>query len=238
MIETILITALSSTLILNKPSLSSKPQNPPIPLTRVLPQKNYVSYVADKNENLGDVAMKYYGSADYWTNLWNDNPHIADPDQIEGKTIAVNVVKSDASEELVPDLATKQEELNQKKNQEYLERIGYLRAKTVATVNPTTAPVQVAAAAASNPGSISEEAIAYLGSCEAGNDPTKNTGNGYYGAFQFSAGTWNSMNTGYARADLAPLEVQKAAVRQLLARSSIYSQFPGCASKMRGAGLI
>jgi hypothetical protein len=46
------------------------------------------------------------------------------------------------------------------------------------------------------------------------------------------------MNTGYERADLAPLEVQKVAVRQLLQRSSIYNQFPGCAHKMHSEGLI
>jgi len=28
------------------------------------------------------------------------------------------------------------------------------------------------------------------GACESGNDPTTNTGNGYYGAFQFNLGTW------------------------------------------------
>jgi hypothetical protein len=69
-------------------------------------------------------------------------------------------------------------------------------------------------------------------------NPARNSGNGYYGAFQFSYGTWKSLNTGYERADLAPIEVQKAAVKQLLQRSSIHAQFPGCASKMRNAGLI
>ena len=106
---------------------------------------------------------------------------------------------------------------------------------TVVTSVPTFA---VSPAAPTVPSSLSDAAITYLGSCEAGMDPSKNTGNGYYGAFQFSFGTWNRLNTGYERADLAPIEVQEAAVKQLLQGSSIYSQFPGCARKMHSAGLI
>lgn len=74
--------------------------------------------------------------------------------------------------------------------------------------------------------------ITALGQCESGNTANRNSGNGYYGAFQFSTGTWNSMGTGYARADLAPYEVQVAAVKKLLSRSSVRSQFPGCSAKL------
>ena len=88
------------------------------------------------------------------------------------------------------------------------------------------------------PKSLSDEAIIFLGNCESGMTPTRNSGNGYYGAFQFSIGTWNSMETGYTRADLAPLEVQIDAVQRLVARSNIYGQFPACAQKMKSAGLI
>lgn len=68
--------------------------------------------------------------------------------------------------------------------------------------------------------------------------PTTNTGNGFYGAFQFMQGTWNSMSTGYERADLAPLEVQIDAIQRLVARSSIFTQFPACSRKMRAAGIL
>lgn len=70
-----------------------------------------------------------------------------------------------------------------------------------------------------------------LAQCEAGGDPTKNTGNGFYGMFQFSAPTWNSMRTGYARADLAPASVQTAAAQKLQARSG-WGQWPGCSRKL------
>lgn len=87
-------------------------------------------------------------------------------------------------------------------------------------------------------GPLSAAQIQFLGNCEAGMNPTRNSGNGYYGAFQFSIGTWNAMGTGYARADLAPLDVQIQAVQNLLSRSSIFGQFPGCANQMVAAGLL
>lgn len=85
---------------------------------------------------------------------------------------------------------------------------------------------------------LSDEAINFLGNCESGMNPATNTGNGYYGAFQFSYGTWQSMGTAYERADLAPLEVQIDAVQRLVARSNIYGQFPACAQRMQSLGLI
>jgi len=87
-------------------------------------------------------------------------------------------------------------------------------------------------------GPLTTAQIQFLGNCEAGMNPTRNSGNGYYGAFQFSIGTWNAMGTGYARADLAPLDVQIQAVQNLLSRSSIFGQFPGCANQMVAAGLL
>ncbi len=87
-------------------------------------------------------------------------------------------------------------------------------------------------------GPLSEEQINFLGNCESGMTANRNSGNGYYGAFQFSESTWNSQGTGYARADLAPLEVQKQAVQRLLSGSSIHGQFPGCAAQMSAQGLL
>jgi hypothetical protein len=117
------------------------------------------------------------------------------------------------------------------------------QVKTFEPVRPipvvTTIPVtQAASVMTTTSGPLTEEQITYLGNCEAGMNPTRNSGNGYYGAFQFSYGTWKSMNTGYERADMAPIEVQKDAVQRLVQRSSIYTQFPGCSRKMHAAGLI
>ncbi len=68
-----------------------------------------------------------------------------------------------------------------------------------------------------------------LRSCETGGNYRTNTGNGYYGAYQFSEGTWNSLGTGYPRADLAPPAVQdQAIIRNTLRTSGLASQNPGC----------
>jgi resuscitation-promoting factor RpfA len=61
---------------------------------------------------------------------------------------------------------------------------------------------------------------------ESGNNYAANTGNGYFGAYQFLPGSWNSAVSGagypqYAngRADLAPPAAQDAAAMWLQAHS-------------------
>gem|GEM_PF-2666737 len=70
-----------------------------------------------------------------------------------------------------------------------------------------------------------------LRNCEAGGNYSRNSGNGYYGAYQFSKRTWDSMGTGYAYAHEAPPEVQDDAARRLQARSG-WGQWPACSRKI------
>lgn len=72
--------------------------------------------------------------------------------------------------------------------------------------------------------------LSKLRQCESGGNYQDNTGNGYYGAYQFSTSTWNSLNTGYARADLAPPSVQDEAIVRNTNRSGagLAGQNPGC----------
>jgi resuscitation-promoting factor RpfB len=72
--------------------------------------------------------------------------------------------------------------------------------------------------------------LAKLRGCESGGNYADNTGNGYYGAYQFSSSTWNSLGTGYARADLAPPSVQDSAIVKNTNRSGagLAGQNPGC----------
>lgn len=72
---------------------------------------------------------------------------------------------------------------------------------------------------------------ARLRQCESGGNYAANTGNGYYGAYQFSAATWRSMGTGYAYAHLAPPAVQDDAARHLQARSG-WGQWPACSRRL------
>lgn len=69
--------------------------------------------------------------------------------------------------------------------------------------------------------------------CESGGNYQENTGNGFYGAYQFTIPTWNHWNTGYARADLAPASVQDATILENTRASGagLVSQNPGCYAK-------
>jgi len=189
----------------------------PVALTQPLPFTNWVGHVVAKKQTLRDIARLHYGDENHWTTIWNDNPGVKDPESLDEKSfVRIRIAEPQSPEELAQDLKQK---LTAK------ERV------TVVYWASSNALVQ-------GPRVLTEEQVNFLGTCEAGMDPAKNTGNGYYGAFQFSHGTWRSMNTGYERADLAPIEVQKDAVHRLVQRSNIFTQFPACSSRMRNAGLI
>lgn len=66
--------------------------------------------------------------------------------------------------------------------------------------------------------------------CESGNDYAKNTGNGYYGAYQYSLSTWNNYG-GFARPDLAPAAVQDAKAQADYARRG-WSPWPACSKRL------
>ena len=71
---------------------------------------------------------------------------------------------------------------------------------------------------------------ASLAQCESGGNPHINTGNGFYGAFQFTLSTWQAMGgTGYPHEH--SYETQLAMAQQLQARSG-WGQWPGCAAKL------
>ena len=90
-------------------------------------------------------------------------------------------------------------------------------------------------------GPLSEAQITALGTCESGMTANRNSGNGFYGAFQFTKSTWRSSAPApYNNGDPheAHLDAQKQAGQNLLSRSSIFTQFPGCAKKMRASGIL
>lgn len=66
--------------------------------------------------------------------------------------------------------------------------------------------------------------------CEAGGDYAKNTGNGYYGAYQYNIGTWANYGS-YTRPDLAPPAVQDAKAKSTQAARG-WGPWPGCARKL------
>lgn len=70
------------------------------------------------------------------------------------------------------------------------------------------------------------EALARLRSCEG--SYTSNTGNGYYGAYQFDIGTWGGYK-GYANASLAPPAVQDEKAWETYQRRG-WSPWPSCSA--------
>ncbi len=70
-----------------------------------------------------------------------------------------------------------------------------------------------------------------LRQCESDDNYSDNTGNGYYGAYQFSLPTWHGLGfSGLPSA--APPAVQDRAAQQLEARSG-WGQWPSCSRRLR-----
>jgi hypothetical protein len=69
-----------------------------------------------------------------------------------------------------------------------------------------------------------------LRECESGDDYQADTGNGFYGAYQFSEATWAGL--GYpGRPDEEPAAMQDQAAQQLQARSG-WGNWPACAAAL------
>ena len=77
---------------------------------------------------------------------------------------------------------------------------------------------------------VGDDVWGKLAQCESGGDPTTNTGNGFYGMYQFTLETWQSLGgTGYPyEADAA---TQTAMAKKLQAQAG-WGQWPGCADKL------
>jgi hypothetical protein len=94
------------------------------------------------------------------------------------------------------------------------------------TPPPTTPPTTTPPSTGGGSGGVWLE----LRTCESGDNYAENTGNGYYGAYQFSAGTWTSL--GYpGRPDLEPPAMQDAAAMRLQA-SAGWGQWPACSAAL------
>jgi hypothetical protein len=99
-------------------------------------------------------------------------------------------------------------------------------AVAVAAIPTTTAVVKPKPQLSATAGGV----WAALRQCESGGNYQENTGNGFYGAYQFSASTWT--NLGYpGRPDQAPPATQDAAAQKLQARSG-WGQWPACSRKL------
>jgi resuscitation-promoting factor RpfA len=89
-----------------------------------------------------------------------------------------------------------------------------------------TGAVLAAAPASATPG----DPFAALRQCESGGNYAINTGNGYYGAYQFDTGTWRSLGHSGLPSAASPAE-QDAAARTLQAQRG-WAPWPGCRAKL------
>ena len=104
----------------------------------------------------------------------------------------------------------------------------YLVAHAPRPAPPPPPPPPPPAAPVTTP--ASGDVWAALRQCESGGNYADNTGNGYYGAYQFSLATWQGIGmTGLPSA--APPAVQDQAARQLQARSG-WGQWPTCSRRL------
>ncbi len=103
-----------------------------------------------------------------------------------------------------------------------------------AAATPTTIVARLVASTDSSGAVAGEQSmdisLAKLRQCESGGRYDLNTGNGYYGAYQFSASTWTRLGfTGLPHQ--APPATQDDAARKLQAKSG-WGQWPACARKL------
>ncbi len=101
----------------------------------------------------------------------------------------------------------------------------------------TVAGVLAGAVALPSPASAaSENPLPQLRACESGGDYTTNTGNGYYGAYQFDLPTWQGLGYRGLPSGASPA-VQDLAVRQLYAQRG-WQPWPVCGRGLQAPGAV
>lgn len=101
------------------------------------------------------------------------------------------------------------------------------RARTARAARP---PAPRPAVAASPLPGIADDVFAKLRRCESGGRYGANSGNGYYGAYQFSAAAWRSLGYGGLPHEASP-ETQDEAARRLQSRGG-WRQWPACSRRI------
>jgi resuscitation-promoting factor RpfA len=103
--------------------------------------------------------------------------------------------------------------------------------RTVVAAGGLTGTALVAGAAlAPSAHAASADDFARLRMCESGGNYQTNTGNGFYGAYQFAAGTWHGLGYSGLPSDATP-STQDAAARTLQSQQG-WSPWPACSRKL------
>jgi hypothetical protein len=107
---------------------------------------------------------------------------------------------------------------------------GGMIAAVQTVVSPSPTPTTPTTAPSASGSGGSGGVWLQLRECESGDNYQANTGNGFYGAYQFSEATWQ--NLGYpGRPDLEPPAMQDQAAMKLQAEAG-WGQWPACAAAL------
>lgn len=109
------------------------------------------------------------------------------------------------------------------------QEVGRKEIQSVVTEQPTK-QVEVVGTKRENLDADFAAALARLRQCEAGGVYDRNSGNGYYGAYQYNLSTWANFQ-GYARPDQAPPAVQDAKAAETYQRRG-WQPWPACSRKL------
>ena len=155
------------------------------------------TYTVASGDNLSDIATSQ--GLDSWRPLWNVNTSITDPNMIYAGQV-LTVPTGVTTDRPVP--------AQQAATAAVLDQASSANTAQVRR-NASVAPANYAQG--------SGDIFARIRQRESGGNYAENTGNGYYGAYQYDIGTWGNYG-GYARADLAPPAVQDAKAAQTYAQ--------------------
>lgn len=172
----------------NSPQAANGHKNSPIVQQAVQTQPTK-TYVVQSGDNLSSIAQSE--NMNSWVPLWNANPNLADPNLIyAGQTLVVPTGPT-TNRPLPPDAAS-------------MPAVIQSAAPVTTYHAPTTYVAREAATTtyASSTSSI----LARVRMRESGGNYSTNTGNGFYGAYQFTIGTWESVGGQGLPSNASPAE--------------------------------
>ncbi len=123
--------------------------------------------------------------------------------------------------------AAQQQAAQQQAAQQQLQQLQAAQAQQAAKAAQAQQAAQSAPAPAA---SSTSDDFARLRQCESGGNYSDNTGNGYYGAYQFSESTWQGMGFSGLPSDASPGQQDQAA-EQLQAQDG-WSPWPSCSAQL------
>lgn len=137
-----------------------------------------------------------------WRELWNANTVITDP----------NLIYPD-QDFVIPTAPTTERPLPVTVNPAPLDAA----SQNFNAHRPAAAAPKQTRRVVTNLNASQGDIFARIRQRESGGNYATNTGNGYYGAYQYDMGTWGNYK-GYARADLAPPAIQDEKAAETYAR--------------------